>query len=219
MGDLHVEPEAGMRRKGSLAGPAGQFPLLLVDASVVVELGGNTEGLAAVVATVAPCLRVDTAVVLQGKQVGVGLEAHGAVVDADSVGVLVVEEGAGMAVGAATLITSLVSPLIQFVQTSEKSEFRHAYGPKEAGLEIIYVYRHSSPSPGGAAAFLLTSMPTWLSPQRCLARPDLPWKLFPQVGQPKGVAPSSWTFWWLRRNLASRKAFPHVWQMCFFRCV
>lgn len=45
--------------------------------------------------------------VLQGKQVGVGLEAHGTVVDADSVGVLVVEEGAGMAVGAATLITSV----------------------------------------------------------------------------------------------------------------
>lgn len=82
---------------------------------------------------------MDAAVVLQGKQVGVGLEAHGTVVDADSVGVFVVEEGAGMAVGAATLITSLVSPLIQFVQTSEKSEFRHAYGPKEAGLEIIYL--------------------------------------------------------------------------------
>lgn len=107
MGDLHVEPEASMRRKGSLAGPAGQLPLLLVDASVVVQLGGDTEGLSAVVATVAPCLRVDTAVVLQGKQVGVGLEAHGAVVDADSVGVLVVKERAGMAVGAATLITSV----------------------------------------------------------------------------------------------------------------
>ncbi len=107
MGDLHVEPEAGMCRKGSLAGPAGQLPLLLVDTSVVVQLGGNTEGLAAVMATVAPCLGVDTAVVLQGKQVGVGLEAHGAVVDADSVGVLVVKEGAGMAVGAATLITSV----------------------------------------------------------------------------------------------------------------
>lgn len=107
MGDLHVEPEAGMRRKGSLAGPAGQLPLLLVDASVVVELRGNTEGLSAVMATVASCLGVDTAVVLQGKQVGVGLEAHGAVVDADSVGVLVVKERAGMAVGAATLITSV----------------------------------------------------------------------------------------------------------------
>lgn len=107
MGDLHVEPEAGVRRKGSLAGPACQLPLLLVDASVVVELGGNTEGLAAVVATVAPSLRVDTAVVLQGKQVGVGFEAHGAVVDADGVGVLVVKEGASMAVGAAALITSV----------------------------------------------------------------------------------------------------------------
>lgn len=107
MGDLHVEPIASMRRKGSLAGPAGQLPLLLVDASVVVELGGDTEGLSAVVATVAPCLGVDTTVVLQGKQVGVGLEAHGAVVDADSVSVLVVKERAGMAVGAATLITSV----------------------------------------------------------------------------------------------------------------
>lgn len=38
-----------------------------------------------------------------------------------------------------TGLTYLVSPLIQFVQTSEKSEFRHAYGPKEAGLEIIYL--------------------------------------------------------------------------------
>lgn len=49
-------------------------------------------------ATVAPRLGMDTAVVLQGKQVGVGLEAHSTVVDANSVGVLVVEKGAGMAV-------------------------------------------------------------------------------------------------------------------------
>lgn len=45
--------------------------------------------------------------VLQGEQVGVGLEAHGTVVDADGVGVLVVEEGASVAVGAATLVTSV----------------------------------------------------------------------------------------------------------------
>lgn len=107
MSDLHVEPEAGVRRKSSLAGPAGQLPLLLVDASVVVELGGDTEGLSAVVALVAPRLRVDTAVVLQGKQIGVGLETNGTVVDANSVGVLVVQERAGMAVGAAALITSV----------------------------------------------------------------------------------------------------------------
>lgn len=36
--------------------------------------------------------------VLQGKKVRVGLEAHSTVVDANSMGVLVVEEGAGMAV-------------------------------------------------------------------------------------------------------------------------
>lgn len=107
MGDLHVEPEAGMRRKGSLAGPAGQLPLLLVDTPVVVELRGNTKGFSTVMATVASCLGVDTAVVLQGEEVGVGLEAHGAVVDADSVGVLVVKERAGMTVGAAALITSV----------------------------------------------------------------------------------------------------------------
>lgn len=107
MGDLHVEPEAGVCRKGPLAGPAGQLPLLLVDTSVVVELGGDTESLPTVVASVAPRLRVNTAVVLQGKQVGVSLEAHSAVVDADSVGVLVVKEGAGVAVRAAALITSV----------------------------------------------------------------------------------------------------------------
>lgn len=107
MGDLHVEPEAGMRRKGSLAGPTGQLPLLLVDTPVVIELRGNTKGFSTVMATVASCLGVDTAVVLQGEEVGVGLEAHGAVVDADSVGVLVVKERAGMTVGAAALITSV----------------------------------------------------------------------------------------------------------------
>lgn len=53
MGNLHVEPEAGLRGEGSLAGPAGQFPLLLVDTAVVVELRGNAEGLPAVVTTVA----------------------------------------------------------------------------------------------------------------------------------------------------------------------
>lgn len=53
MGDLHVEPETGLCREGSLAGPTGQLPLLLVDTSVVVELRGNTEGLPTIMATVA----------------------------------------------------------------------------------------------------------------------------------------------------------------------
>lgn len=74
---------------------------------MVIELRGNTKGFSTVMATVAPCLRVDTAVVLQGEEVGVGLEAHGAVVDADSVGVLMVKERAGVTVGAAALITSV----------------------------------------------------------------------------------------------------------------
>lgn len=107
MGDLHVKSEAGLRGEGALAGPAGQLPLLLVHPFVVVELRGNAEGLATVVAAVTSSLRMDPAVVLQGKQVGVGFEAHSAVVDADGVGVFVIEEGAGMAVGAATLITSV----------------------------------------------------------------------------------------------------------------
>lgn len=81
---------------------------------------------------------MDTPVVLEGQEVGISLEAHGTMVNADGVGVFVVEEGAGMGVGAATLVTSLVSTN-QSVQTSEISEFRCTYGPKEAGLEIIYL--------------------------------------------------------------------------------
>lgn len=105
MSDLHVKSEAGVSGEGSMTGPAGQLPLLLVDTSVVVELGGDTEGLPTVVATVAPYLRVNTAMVLQGEEVGVGLETDGAVVDANSVCVLVVEERTGVSVGAATLVT------------------------------------------------------------------------------------------------------------------
>lgn len=50
---------------------------------------------------------MDTPVVLEGQEVGIGLEAHSTVVNADGVGVFVVEEGAGMGVGAATLVTSV----------------------------------------------------------------------------------------------------------------
>jgi hypothetical protein len=105
--DLHVEPEAGLRGEGALAGAAGELPLLLVDTAVVVELGRDAEGFATVVAAVATGLGVDAAVVLQGEQIGVSFEADGAVVNSDGVGVLVVEEGAGMTVGAAALITSV----------------------------------------------------------------------------------------------------------------
>lgn len=43
-----------------------------------------------------------------------------------------------MPIRTTTLVTSLVSTN-HTVQTSEKSKFRHAYGPEEAGLEIIYL--------------------------------------------------------------------------------
>lgn len=122
MGNLHVESEAGGRRESPLAGATGELALSLVDAAVVVELRGNTEGLAAVVAAVAPRLRMDTAVILQGKQVGVGLEAHSAVVDADGVGVLVVEEGASVAVGAAALVTSVQVANIGNIQRKDKGD-------------------------------------------------------------------------------------------------
>lgn len=107
MRDLHVKPEAGLCGKGALTRPTRQLPLLLMDAFVVVELRRHAEGFAAVMAAVAAHLGVDTAVVLQREQVGVGFEAHGAVVDADGVSVLVVEEGAGVTVRAATLVTSV----------------------------------------------------------------------------------------------------------------
>lgn len=53
------------------------------------------------------CLGMNAAVVFECKQVGVGLEAHSAVVDADCVGVFVVKERAGMPVRTATLVTSV----------------------------------------------------------------------------------------------------------------
>lgn len=65
---------------------------------------------------------MDAAVVLQGEQVGVGLEAHGTVVDADGVGVLVVEEGASVAVGAAALVTSVQVANKENNQRKDKGE-------------------------------------------------------------------------------------------------
>jgi len=102
---LLVESEAGLAGETALAQRADQLALLQMHLAVVLQLRGHAEGLATLRAAVAPRLRVDAAVVLEGEQVGVGLEAHGAVVDADGVGVFVVEEGAGMTVGAAALIT------------------------------------------------------------------------------------------------------------------
>lgn len=54
--------------------------------------------------------------ILEGEQVGVGLEAHGAMVDTDCVSVFVVQERAGVPVGTATLLTS--------VETKKETESR-----------------------------------------------------------------------------------------------
>lgn len=71
---------------------------------VADELGGHAEGLAALQALVALGLRVDAPVVLQGHQVSELLLAHGAEEGARFVAVLVVEEGAGVTVGAAAVL-------------------------------------------------------------------------------------------------------------------
>lgn len=77
---------------------AGEGLLLGVDPAVTDELRGHPEGLSTLQALVAFGLRVDAAVVLEGHQVGELLVADGAEEGAGLVAVLMVEEGAGVAV-------------------------------------------------------------------------------------------------------------------------
>lgn len=53
MTDLQVEPEAGLCGEAALAGPTGQLSLLQMDPTVVLKLGGDTEGLSTIGAAVA----------------------------------------------------------------------------------------------------------------------------------------------------------------------
>lgn len=55
-------------------------------------MGGDAESLAAFWTPVPSSFRMDATMVLECKQVGIGLEAHSAMVDADSVGVFVIKE-------------------------------------------------------------------------------------------------------------------------------
>lgn len=55
-------------------------------------MGGDTESLAAFWTAVPSSFRMDATMVLECEQVGIGLEAHSAMVDADSVGVFVIKE-------------------------------------------------------------------------------------------------------------------------------
>lgn len=104
---LHVVPQVGLGGKALIALLAGERLLLGVDAAVADELRGDPEGLAAVRALVAFGLCVNAPMVLEGHQVGELLLAGAAEVGPSLVTVLVVEEGAGMAVRPATLVTDV----------------------------------------------------------------------------------------------------------------
>lgn len=71
------------------------------------ELGGHAERLPTLQALIALGLRVDAAVVLECHQVGELFLADGAEEGARLVAVLVVEEGAGVAVSAATVLADM----------------------------------------------------------------------------------------------------------------
>lgn len=100
---LHVVPQVGLGGEALVALLAGERLLLGVDAAVTDELSGHPEGLPAVRALVAFGLSVDAPVVLQGHQVGELLLARAAEVGPGLVAVLVVEQGAGVAVRATAL--------------------------------------------------------------------------------------------------------------------
>lgn len=104
---LHVVPEVGLGGEALVALLAGEGLFLGVDAAVTDELGGNPEGFPTVRALVAFGLGVNAAVVLQRHQVGELLLTRIAEVGAGLVAVLVVEQGAGVAVSPPTLVTDM----------------------------------------------------------------------------------------------------------------
>lgn len=131
---LHVVPQVGLGGEAFVALLAGEWLLLGVDAAVADELGGHPEGLAAVGALVAFGLSMDAPVVLQGHQVGELFLARAAEVGPGFVAVLVVEQGAGVAVRATALVTDMglddlaVAPLA--------AGFGHA-----AGIESLLLHQ------------------------------------------------------------------------------
>lgn len=105
---LLMVPQVGLAGKALVAQQAGEGLLFGVDPSVTNELSGHTERLAALQALVALGLRVNTPVVLESHQVGEFFLADGAEEGARLVAVLVVEEGAGVAISAATVLADMV---------------------------------------------------------------------------------------------------------------
>lgn len=100
---LHVVPQVGLGGEALVTLLAGEWLLLGVDAAVADELCGHPERLAAVRALVAFRLGMDPSVVLERHKVGELLLAGVAEVGPGLVTVLVVEQGAGVAVRATTL--------------------------------------------------------------------------------------------------------------------
>lgn len=99
--------QVGLAGKALVAQQAGERLLFGVDSSVTYELSGDTERLSALQALVALGLRVDASVVLEGHKVGELFLADGAEEGARLVAVFVVEEGASVAVSAATVLADV----------------------------------------------------------------------------------------------------------------
>lgn len=104
---LHMVPEVRLGGEALVTVLAGEGFLLGVDTTVADELRGHTEGLATVWTLVTFGLGVDPPMVLQRHQVGELFLAGVAEVGPSLVAVLVVEEGASVAVRAPTLVTDV----------------------------------------------------------------------------------------------------------------
>lgn len=123
---LHVVPQVGLGGEALVALLAGERLLLGVDAAVADELGGHPERLATVGALVPFWLGVDPSVVLEGHQVGELLLAGVAKVSPGFVAVLVVQQGAGVAVRPTALVTDV--GLDDLTVAPSATGFGHATG-------------------------------------------------------------------------------------------
>lgn len=104
---LLMVTQVGLAGKALVAQQAGEGLLFGVDSSVTYELRRHTERLSTLQTLVALGLRVDAAVVLESHQVGELFLADGAGEGARLVAVFVVEEGASVAVSAATVLADV----------------------------------------------------------------------------------------------------------------
>lgn len=104
---LLMVAQVGLAGKALVAQQAGERLLFSVDSSVTYELSGDTERLSTLQTLVALGLRVDAPVVLEGHQVSELFLADRAEERACFMAVFVVEEGASVAVSAATVLADV----------------------------------------------------------------------------------------------------------------